>query len=209
MAYEWIHGFSQCWPPGSECEVWWDAWVVVVAAMSLLVALLTMAVTAASAVAVFLLGSAANGLAEDADRRSEAVRRREARVLAGYLLPEVRQTAGSTGRLLEALGGMTSERFVLGGRRTELLREVEGQQMPLTASVIDRLHVLPSQASDNITDALGNLALALKTAKGFEVHRGTVEDDLRLAVLAEHLRHAHAVLTIAVAELNSMLEKGS
>ncbi|NMT33377.1 hypothetical protein HGQ62_01780 [Stenotrophomonas maltophilia] len=207
MAYEWIQGVSQCWPPGTKCEVWWDAWAVVVAGLSLCVALLTTAVTAGSAVAVFMLGRAANRLAGTSESREVELRKREARVLAGFLKDELRHTALAAGWVLEALQDFGRQEYVGSRERSALRRKLEEEQMPLSASVMSRLHVLPAPACDSITGALSNMSLALKAARGFEEPKGEVEDGLYRQIIELRVQSAADALTVAIIELSSILER--
>lgn len=80
--------------------------------------------------------------------------------------------------------------------------------MPLSASVMDRLHVLPAAACDNITDALANVSLAFRAAKGFEEPRGSIDDALYMVIIEKHCQSALDALATALAELNSILGIG-
>ncbi|MDR6094941.1 hypothetical protein [Stenotrophomonas sp. SORGH_AS_0321] len=209
MAYEWMQGVSQCWPPGTKCEVWWDAWAVVVAALSLCVALLTTVVTAGSAVAVFMLGRAANRLAGASESREEELRKREARVLAGFLQAELRHTALAAAVVLETLQEFGKKDYVSSRERSALRLQLEAEQMPLSASVMSRLHVLPTSACDSITGAISNMSLALKAAHGFEEPNGEIGDDLYRQIIELRVQSAADALTVALTELSSILGRNS
>lgn len=88
-----LDGVVQCWPLSSTCEVWWEAWAVVVAIAAAEVALL-------GAVAVAFLAYQANQLsqvsqrdarlqAESAERRDGAERARQERVILSFVNAEL------------------------------------------------------------------------------------------------------------------------
>ncbi len=81
--------------------------------------------------------------------------------------------------------------------------------MPLSVSVLGRLHVLPALACDSITAALSNMSIALKMAKVFEEPTVDVEDDLYIQIIELRVQIASSALKAALDELNSILESKS
>lgn len=171
-----VDGLSQCWPLAQKCHVWWEAWAaggtwasVAVALMAVFAAGIGVCVTAASALAVWRLGREANRLAYAPTQRAreEAVRERVVLLSAIYgELANVSSVMGAWNGTIEKVG---IERLVVDkGARVVLAGLMRDTDMPMTKSLIGRLHVLPGDESASLARCLGLISVLHMAMGTFE-----------------------------------------
>ncbi|WP_429624464.1 hypothetical protein [Stenotrophomonas sp. AN71] len=158
-----LDGIIQCSPLSATCEVWWEAYAaaagimgVSVAAGALLVAWVGVGVSFLAAFAVWRLGSEANHLASAPAKAAEVERDRERTVLLSALYGELLRVSGDSG----AWHGLAREFGVDHLLDTEQSRLAAAAaltdiDMPLTKSLLGRLHVLPTSESSRLARCLG------------------------------------------------------
>ncbi|MDT3457398.1 hypothetical protein ROV96_19325 [Stenotrophomonas pavanii] len=158
-----LEGVFQCSPLSGTCEVWWEAFAAVagvlsvsVAAGALLVAWLGVGVSFLAAFAVWRLGAEANRLASAPAKAAEVERGRERTVLLSALYGELLRVSSDAG----AWHGLAREFGVDHLLDTEQSRlaaaaALEDIDMPLTKSLLSRLHVLPTSESSRLARCLG------------------------------------------------------
>lgn len=172
-----MDGLVQCWPLSSTCEVWWDAYsggaallAVVVSVGALAVAWIGIGVTTASAFAVWRLGTEANRLALAPTAAAEDERRRERTVLLSALYGELLRVSSDAA----AWHGLAREFGVdhlLDTQESRLAAasSLMDLDMPMTKSLIGRLHVLPTEESSRLARGLGIVSVlhaSVETLKG-------------------------------------------
>lgn len=166
-----LDGVSQCWPLAKDCAVWWEAhsataaWTsVIVAIVALVVASLSVLVTAASAWAVWRLGTEANSLARVPAALSETEREREAIVILSVLYAEFASISSVAGAWKELATEFGVDRLLDENEsRSAAAESLRQMEMPMTKSLLGRLHVLPAQQSAKVAHCLG-LVLNLNAA---------------------------------------------
>lgn len=197
-----IDGLSQCWPLAQKCHVWWEAWAaggtwasVAVALMAVFAAGVGVCVTAASALAVWRLGREANRLAHAPTLRAreEAVRERVVLLSAIYgELANVSSAMGAWNGTIRTVG--MEQLFADKPARVVLARLMRDIDMPMTKSLIGRLHVLPEDESAALARCLGLISvlhMAMGTLErydeGFEAMKSFVEDRMEDARTLDEL----------------------
>lgn len=158
-----MDGVIQCWPLAKTCEVWWEAYTAwaaltttVVAFGALAVAWLSVGVTTISALAVWRLGREANRLALAPTAAAEEERRRERIVILSVLYGELMRMSSDAMTwysLVEKFG--IDHMLDTEGSRLVAAENLSTIDMPMTKSVIGRLHALPADESSRLARCLG------------------------------------------------------
>ena len=164
---DWWLGFNQCWPMGETCGIDWDAWALVVAGGTLLIAWLGVLVTATSAVAVFWLGRQANAVAQAShsiatvsQEVARAERQREAHFILAYLYSEVLDTYSSIEGWLEQADVVEQHFLRMSDYDRNLILDGLGPlTMPQTEAIFGRLHVIDEDVGLRLARALGTMKI--------------------------------------------------
>ena len=199
---KWVKGFSPCMELGVDgCVVWWDAWVVVLASMALMMSIAAFIVawwgviaTAASGYAVWRLGKHANHLAESGSRSAQieresqaAVRRsereKEEKILLAYVRAELDSIYPSIAVFAQRLDEPGSqENFVTDFEyRAYWAGDFSELQTPRLESCLGRLHQLPSVTGTRLARILGDIqtiASILTKSKDFKITPGDDPDEI-------------------------------
>lgn len=164
----WWKAFSTCWPPGQDgCVVWWDAWAASgamvaagIAFVALAVAWINIGVTAASAIAVWRLGAEANRLARAPSEAIQEEAKRERTVILSALYGELLNVASAAEAWHELMIAFGIEHMLDNDEsRKNAANSLQEIDMPMTKSVIGRLHVLPAAESSALAQCLGVISL--------------------------------------------------
>lgn len=179
----WIDGISPCRELGvNGCEVWWEAWGAIgalgaagMALAALLIAWISIGITAASAIAVWRLGTEANAASKEATRiAGVAAARREYRDETEELLVLMQVTGEiSLGKtrlegVLEKLhgGGLGATLFVTSeAHREEIFHEIERISFPVTAAAKERVHYLQRPIAGSLLRAYGMLEVTKEACR--------------------------------------------
>lgn len=155
---DWWLGFNQCWPMSSSCSVDWDAWSFLVSWVALLVAWLSVIVTAASAVAVYWLGRQANAVASSTYDVAQQDRLREAKFMLVYLHPELLDVHSSVRAWLSAAEYLEHNFLLLNQvDRQKTLGPLMSLKFPNAEERLSRLHVLEPDVGHRFARALGSV----------------------------------------------------
>ncbi len=163
---DWWLGVNQCWPMGNNCAVDWDAWSFGTSFVALLIAWLSIMVTATSAVAVFWLGHQANAVAASTHDVANEDRLREGRFLLIYLHPELLEVHSSVVAWLGNAEFLETHFLTLEhADRKKLLDPILSLKFPNAEERLSRLHVLEPGIGHCFARALGSVRF-LKMAIG-------------------------------------------
>ncbi|HEL3813570.1 TPA: hypothetical protein UMY79_004356 [Stenotrophomonas maltophilia] len=180
----WLDGIFRCSPLGeNDCVVWWDAlaaggaWAaVIVAIAALLVGWVGIVVAAGSAYAVWRLGREANRLAEVPSQIAGREASQERVVLLSALYGETMVVGAAASAWHELVREEFGIAHMLDNEpsRREAAKSLRTLDMPLTKSVMGRLHVLPKAESSAFAQCLGIISVLHASAESLEMAgRGT------------------------------------
>lgn len=173
----WIDGVTPCRDLGANgCEVWWEAWSAVaalgavgIAIAALVTAWISVGITAASAIAVWRLGTEANAASKEATRiAGVSANRQEHRDETEELLVLMQingEVSFGKSRLEEVLknlnaGGLGAALFKSNkAHREKIFQEFEKISFPMTAAAKDRVHYLDRKVAGSLLRAYGLLEL--------------------------------------------------
>ncbi|WP_415916338.1 hypothetical protein SE336_16110 [Xanthomonas arboricola] len=181
----------RCWPLSEQCAVDWGAWAVGVAVLALGVACLTVLVTAASAVAVYLLGREANRLAVATQTVATEERQREARFLLAYLNAELLAAHATVKGWVLKIEVFRDFFLMCGANERKAMLSVVDVDLPAARELRGRLHVLDKAVADRLARVLSTIDL-LRTARRYLMILTDDEDNQTkiLAIVAYYLQLA-------------------